>query len=489
MSVDLDGKTSTNSIRTALVTIQEVVEDLNKIKRNQLQERIHKWISPPDPSINQNIACETRHGETATWFIQGAVYDEWKTKGSVLWIHGKPGSGKSVLCSSIVKDLQGICATGLASLAYYYFDFKDIAKQDRRGLLSSILVQLCTRSHSRYDVLSHLHATHDNGLRQPSDTDLIRCLKDVLALPGQETVYIIVDAIDECPNSSGFPKTAREKVLDLLEEIVDLNLPNLRICIISRPEIDIRNVLEPLNPRQMSLHDENGQEEDILEYIRTVVLADRKMRRWRLEEKQLIIDTLSANAHGMFRWVVCHLDMLRRCFPVSLREALRELPVTPDETYERILLSIDKEKREYVHRLFNCLAVSVRPLRVEERAEVLAMRFNTGKVPDYHVGWRLENSQEAVLSACSSLITVVNVDGSPIVQFSHFSVKEFLTSTRLSEAARNVSRYHIHSLSAHTILAQASLGILLHLGDLVDKKNVEISPFAAYAAQHWVDHA
>jgi hypothetical protein len=201
--------------------------------------------------------------------------------------------------SSIIRDVQGICATGLASLAYYYFDFKEIGKQDRRGLLTSLLIQLCTRSHSRYDVLSHLHATHDNGLRQPSDTDLIQCLKDVLALPRQEKVYIIVDAVDECSNSSGFPKTAREKVLDLLEEIVDLNLPNLRICIISRPEIDIRNVLEPLNPCQMSLHGENGQKEDILEYIRTVVLADRKMRRWRLEDKQLVIDTLSAIADGM----------------------------------------------------------------------------------------------------------------------------------------------------------------------------------------------
>jgi len=201
--------------------------------------------------------------------------------------------------SSIITDVQGICATGLASLAYYYFDFKEIAKQDRRGLLSCILIQLCTRSHSGYDVLSRLHATHDNGLRQPSDPDLIRCPKDVLTLPDQGKVYIIVDAVDECPNSSGFPKTAREKVLDLLEEIVHLDLPNLRLCITSRPEIDIKNVLEPLNPHRMSLHDENGQKKDILEFIRTVVFADRKMRRWRLEDKQLVIDILSAKADGM----------------------------------------------------------------------------------------------------------------------------------------------------------------------------------------------
>ena len=180
--------------------------------------------------------------------------------------------------------------------------------------------------------------------------------------------------------------------------------------------------------------------------------------------------------------------MLRRCFPPSLRDALEKLPETLDETYERILLGIDKEKREYAHRLLQCVAVAIRPFRVKELAEVLAMRFDSGDTPDYHVDWRQEDSREAVLSACSSLVAVVNADGSSTVQFSHFSVKEFLTSHRLSEAPANLSRYHIDSLSAHTILAQASLSVLLHLDDSIDKKTIEDFPFAIYAAQHWVDH-
>jgi hypothetical protein len=112
-------------------------------------------------------------------------------------------------------------------------------------------------------------------------------------------VYIIIDALDECPNSSGFPKTAREKVLDLLEELVDLNLPNLRICVTSRPEIDIRIVIEPLTSHHISVHDEDGQKKDILDYVRHVILTDRKMRRWRPEDKRLVIDTLSERADGM----------------------------------------------------------------------------------------------------------------------------------------------------------------------------------------------
>jgi len=120
----------------------------------------------------------------------------------------------------------------------------------------------------------------------------------MLRLEQQPTKYIILDALDECPSTSGFP-TPREEVLDLLEDLVGLNLPGLRICVTSRPEIDIRDVLDPLKPLNMSLHDESGQRQDILDYISNVVHSDRKMRKWRPEDKQLVIDTLSAKADGM----------------------------------------------------------------------------------------------------------------------------------------------------------------------------------------------
>src|SRR5712671_5290789 len=171
-----------------------------------------------------------------------------------------------------------------------------------------------------------------------------------------------------------------------------------------------------------------------------------------------------------FRWVYCQLETLRRCFPTVIRRTLDELPETLDETYERTLLGIEKEKREFAHRLFQCLTVAVRPLHIDELAEVLAIRFDVGSLPEYHEDWRSENGQEAVLSACSSLIAVVNVDGSPVVQFSHFSVKEFLTSDRLANSTENLSAYHVLTLAAPAILAQASLGVLLSLGSGVDKE-------------------
>jgi hypothetical protein len=177
---------------------------------------------------------------------------------------------------------------------------------------------------------------------------------------------------------------------------------------------------------------------------------------------------------------------LRGCFPPGLRRALEQLPETLDTTYERILLGIENGKREYACRLLQCIAVSFRPLRIEELAEVLAVRPDAGE--EYHYDWRPEDAHQAVFSACSSLITIVNVDGSPVVQFSHFSVKEFLVSSRLANAGEHLSRHHILPHSAHTILARASISVLLNLGDQVDRRAVEKCPFAIYAARYWVDH-
>ena len=189
-------------------------------------------------------------------------------------------------------------AAGLATMAFYYFDFRDARKQDRHGLLSSLLSQLSTESDPCYELLSRLYVENAGGTRKPTRGALLKCLKDMLSLPGQGKIFIIVDALDECPNSSGTP-SAREEVLDFIEELVELELPDVHLCVTSRPEIDIRRVLEPLTSLKISLHDEIGQKEDILEYIKSVVRFDRKMRRWKEDDKQLLVDTLSDKADGM----------------------------------------------------------------------------------------------------------------------------------------------------------------------------------------------
>ncbi|KAI0290549.1 hypothetical protein B0F90DRAFT_1824933 [Multifurca ochricompacta] len=235
-----------NDTKAIKEATHSVSDDVKMIKKETEQlrstEKLRAWLSPPNPSINHNVARDTRE-----WFH---VVDS-----------RKPGSGKSILwyaalqlskfwvftfstSSTIIEDIEGLQASGKALMAYYYFDFKDMAKRDVRGLLSSLLIQLCDYSEDCWSVLSRLYALHRDGSNQPNEATLAHCLRDMLELPGQLKVYLIMDALDECPNTTGFP-SPREKVLGLVEGLVKQQHPNLYVCVTSRPEQDIRAVLEP----------------------------------------------------------------------------------------------------------------------------------------------------------------------------------------------------------------------------------------------------
>ena len=183
-------------------------------------------------------------------------------------------------------------------MAYFYFDFRDLNKQSRRDLLPSLVTQLSDQSHRHCDILNDLYLKHGTGAQKPSEDELMQSLKDMLTLSDQLPVYLIIDALDECPDTSGMP-SPREQVLDLVKELVELPSPNLRLCVTSRPEIDIRRALEPLTSLRVSLHEQSGQKQDILDYVTSVVQSDAKMRRWRDEDKNLVIESLSERANGM----------------------------------------------------------------------------------------------------------------------------------------------------------------------------------------------
>ena len=195
-----------------------------------------------------------------------------------------------------------MCEAGNASMAYFYFDFRDANKQRLRDLVPSLLTQLSACSGPCCDILSDLYSAHDEGKNQPNDSDLVKCLKQMLTLlsTDQRPTYLIIDALDESPNTSGIP-SSREKVLWFVKELVELRLPNLRICITSRPEIDIRDVLEPLTSLRVSLHDQSGQKQDIEDYVKSVVYSNSEpiMKRWRTEDKELVVEVLSERADGM----------------------------------------------------------------------------------------------------------------------------------------------------------------------------------------------
>ena len=183
-------------------------------------------------------------------------------------------------------------------MAYFYCDFRDEDKQNCRNIVLSIISQLCAQSNLCCDALCRIYLAHDKGARKPSDETLAKCLTEMVSLPVQAPIYLILDALDECPNNSGMP-TPREDVLDLVNDLVNLRLPKLHICVTSRPEIDIKTILEPLTSLRVSLHNQTGQKEDIVDYITSIVCSDKKMGRWREEDRKLVVEMLSERADGM----------------------------------------------------------------------------------------------------------------------------------------------------------------------------------------------
>jgi len=279
--------------------------------------------------VNHFFARESHHHGTALWFTQGDVFKKWKTNGSLLWIHGIRtrvsfvysgiphnllrgrciGQEYSLVCvaillvycvltlstsSTIIQDINRICETGAATCAYFYFDFRDIAKQDVRGLLSSLVDQLSSQSNDFSAVLSELYSSYDRGSRQPSNEALMECLKKMLKLPGQGPVYLIIDALDECPKS-GYP-TARGQVLVIMQELINLKLPHVHLCITSRLESDILEILEPLAIHNVPLPEKAGQNQDVADSTMSLVHSEPRTQD---EAKELAIRTLTGNVGKM----------------------------------------------------------------------------------------------------------------------------------------------------------------------------------------------
>ena len=204
------------------------------------------------------------------------------------------------MSSAIIEDIKHTRESRSALVAYYYLDFKDVAKRDVRGLLSSILLQLIDDSDRCWDILHQLYKLHRLGSDQPSDAALVKCLVEMIDLPGQVPIYLVVDALDECPDTTGTP-SAREKVLNFVRDLLHSDPSNLFVCVTSRPEQDITATLNPLTSpsNRVSLHDEGGQRQDIDSYVRSFVETDASMRRWRAEDKELVMSVLSERAAGM----------------------------------------------------------------------------------------------------------------------------------------------------------------------------------------------
>ncbi|KAI0411065.1 hypothetical protein F5X98DRAFT_358030 [Xylaria grammica] len=475
-------------------TINQVQRRIDDISVDARFEKLNKWLSPPDPSIDFNNALHYRQPGSGQWLFQTVTFSNWKSrKNSVLWLYGIPGCGKTILASTIVEHLKRD-STCLRGLLYFYFRFNDTSKQNLDDALRSLVSQLYVK---RDDVRNHLDGLFDSCQEdgnQPDIKKLATTFKDMARHVGE--IWIVLDALDECPVMNEAATRSvhqRKELLSWLQDLWDLPI-NIHLLITSRPAQDIEETIEswPHSVETISISNELV-EADIHAYIRTRVQEDQGLKRWRSNPKvqKDIEEKLMGNSGGMFRWVSCQLDALENCHDQSsVRRTLASLPRTLDDTYARILSNIPPNYLPYATRILQFLTYSERPLRMEEAIDAIAVQ--PANIPRFDPKDRIVVPHE-IQRYCSSLVLITKVKGKRgkngmvvELQLAHQSVKEYLTSNRLTgEFAESLG-----ALVSSTSIAEVCLSYLVQLEEGVLKEEVEqLFPMIEYAADCWAKHA
>ncbi|KAJ5781180.1 hypothetical protein N7457_006340 [Penicillium paradoxum] len=467
--------------------IQDGISDLKSLLErttaSQVSFMVRAWLAAPDASLNHNAASAKRRADTGLWLVNGPRFADWLVgQNSFLWLNGFAGCGKSVLCSTAIeytfkrmKHSQGV------GIGYFYFSFTDEAKQDDSGMLRTLLLQLSAQVQDGEQHLEQLYQLHKSS--SPPVNVLLNSLYKFL---GQlRDCYILVDALDESPRDS-----KRESVLSTIQTIRDWALPSVHLLITSRDEFHIRQSLEPSRDEDLLMRNPE-LDEDIENFISYQLDNDPKRHKWERRRKE-IQQKLTQNAQGVFRYVECQFNALRKVHTGNqLDKCLQSLPRDLDQTYARILCNIDEDYVEDVRRILTILSVSTRPLAVEELIDAHAVDLTDPPRLDRD---GRSYDQEGLIDICLGLVEIAtgkDIAGrtNSIARIAHFSVQEYLQSDRILK--ETCKAFAILSGPAHTEAARICLCYLLEpslvTGDL-DIAKVKKFPLAQFAAQNWAHH-
>ncbi|KAJ5140290.1 NACHT nucleoside triphosphatase [Penicillium atrosanguineum] len=462
--------------------ISEVKSLVERINANQATLTIRCWLMAPDVSLNHNATCAKCHPSTGLWFVNGHQFRTWlEEPDSFLWLNGFAGCGKSVLCSTTIQHtFREIGHKPGVGIAFFYFSFDDEAKQDDNGMLRTLLLQLSVQLNDGDKYLEQLHALYKSG--SPPVDVLLDSLQRILLRFHKS--YILLDALDESPRYN-----KREGVLKAIKEIRSWLIPGIHLLVTSRSEFDIRESLDPSCDQDVPLRN-SETDRDIANFVSYQLKNDLKLQKWK-ERHEEIQNKLTKSAQGVFRYVECQFNALRRARNRNqLDDCLRTLPRDLDETYERILCGIRDEYVEDVRRLLTVLCVSTRPLTVEELIDAHAVDLSEPSRLDRD-GRSYE--QDDLVDICLGLIEIDTDDGNGknalTARIAHFSVQEYLQSNRILQ--QKAKCFAIRSTLANAEMAQICLVYLMEpalSGELLDDTKLTQYPLALFAAIHWFYH-
>jgi len=494
-------------------TLSAVVDSHAREQR----DKVLTWLRSADPTVKHLASRKSHQTGTNQWILENAEFIQWRDNaGQALWLYGIPGAGKTILCSTIIDHVEQLCkAKPHARLAYYYFDFSDHETQNLNTFLRCLLWQLSRHDDTLPPAVQTLFDSHDSGRKHASDEVLADALFGLLSGEADRPTYVIIDALDECPIKS------RDDFCELILTRIEQTGQTSRaynFLFTSRNEFDIEKRMSESSAgiRQVPIPvDCVGA--DVRLHVRHFISVNRTMKNFPQSLKTEIEDTVSSKAHGMFRWVVCQLDLIKDCKQVGkVRKQLKDLPETLDDTYDRILASIPDGTWQIARTALMMLTHSLRPLTLDELAEAMVIDYESQSFdPEEH---RLTHCREA-LEICSSLVSasksvhyhhqtawlaaknlverrwswVANQE-LELVQFAHFSVQEYMMRERARlSASPRVSRFCFSPASGHAAITELSLVYLLDFSGGVrfphfDLEKFTAFPFLAYAAQFWPEH-
>ncbi|KAJ5155715.1 hypothetical protein N7492_008518 [Penicillium capsulatum] len=452
--------------------ISEIKSLVERTNASQVSFTIRCWLMAPDASLNHNATCAKCHPGTGLWFVNGHYFRTWlEERNSFLWLNGFAGCGKSVLCSTAIQHtFREIRHKHGVGIAYFYFSFSDEAKQDDKGMLRALLLQLSVQLLDGERDLEQLHLLYKIG--SPPVDVLLGSLRRFLER--FRDTYILLDALDESPRDY-----KRDGVLSAIRVIRSWSMPGVHLLVTSRNQKDIRKSLLRKSTETYShelKHDTELQ----------------RLQRWE-ERHEKIKEKLTTGAQGVFRYVECQLKALRQVQNRNqLDKCLRTLPRGLDETYERALCSIAEENFDDVRRVLTLLCFSARPLTINELIDAHAVDLNEPCQLDRD--GRSYFEKVGLVDVCLGLVELSTVEGddgqsNTFVRIAHFSVQEYLQSDRILQ--QKAKGFAMQSARANTEIARICLVYLLEpalsRGPLGKEKLTEF-PFARFAAMHWYDH-
>ncbi|KAF5676489.1 hypothetical protein FCIRC_7048 [Fusarium circinatum] len=440
----------TTEVTKDIKDIKAASEEIRSILTEEQRYRVCSWLTTTDPSPIHNRSRRLYEDGTGSWMLRSQYWTDWlASKARCLWVHGIPGSGKTILASWLIENVQGHCkrvsTENTPYTSIYYYCYFGHHQDEAAPFLRWVITQLSRQA----DVVSTL--IHDLFRRggEPSIPELLDALEVILKV--FSCAYIVIDAVDE--------SDPRDELLKVIHTLVtDQRFSNLQILVTSREYIDIEQVMVKVS---VSVPMANELvEQDIRLHVQSVLRSNPKLRCWPDDLLIEVEDAVSTKSKGMFRWAVCQLHELQRLKNDRevISRALQRLSKDLDETYDRIFLRIPQEDWEFVSHTFqwlwfygelNILDYGIPCIILLDA--VKGSTFRTGN-DNSHVLYNSERLQEL----CGCLIRCLEDS----ISFAHYTVMEYLDSARICQTPLFVfstGKTKVLATCLDTLLLQAQI--------------------------------